>query len=234
MEKITTGDGSETLFSLKFQETYHSKSGAIEEAMEKFVVPCKIAEKAKNQKAVLLDICFGLGYNTAVALDVIKKNNPNCEVEIFALENDEEVLKNLLLLSPKIESFPLIKKMVSEFLETKKTVKKENVTFHLFLEDALDSIKKIEKNTVDAVFLDPFSPKVCPELWSQAFFEDIRKAMKDNAILATYSCARVVRDNLKAAGFRTEDGPCVGRRAPSTIGYPIVHPSDELYTEVAQ
>ena len=85
--------------------------------------------------------------------------------------------------------------------------------------DARETIKLIPKEIVDAVFLDPFSPKTCPELWTKEFFENIHKTMKKDAILATYSCARVVRDNLKAAHFRVEDGPCIGRRAPSTIAY---------------
>jgi tRNA U34 5-methylaminomethyl-2-thiouridine-forming methyltransferase MnmC len=41
--------------------------------------------------------------------------------------------------------------------------------------------------------------------------------MKKGGKLATYSCARVVRENLVAAGFSVSDGPCVGRRAPGTV-----------------
>jgi tRNA U34 5-methylaminomethyl-2-thiouridine-forming methyltransferase MnmC len=41
--------------------------------------------------------------------------------------------------------------------------------------------------------------------------------MKPNSRLATYSCARVVRDNLKNAGFQIFDGPKLWRRGPSTI-----------------
>ena len=69
----------------------------------------------------------------------------------------------------------------------------------------------------DAVFFDPFSPKKVPDMWEKEFFKDIFDAMKNNSILATYSCARVVRDNLKAVGFKVEDGPKIGRRSPSTL-----------------
>ena len=41
--------------------------------------------------------------------------------------------------------------------------------------------------------------------------------MKKESKLATYSCAGQVRRNLKEVGFKIKDGPCVGRRAPSTI-----------------
>ena len=79
-----------------------------------------------------------------------------------------------------------------------------------------DDLKYL-KEKVDCVFLDPFSPKKTPELWTREFFNGIFKIMKPGAKLATYSCARVVRDNLKAEGFTITDGPKVGRRGPSTI-----------------
>ena len=41
--------------------------------------------------------------------------------------------------------------------------------------------------------------------------------MNKNAILSTYSCAGIVRRNLKEAGFKVADGPIVGRRAPGTL-----------------
>ena len=68
----------------------------------------------------------------------------------------------------------------------------------------------------DIVFLDPFSPRKNPELWSEEFFKEIYSRMKKGAKLATYSCARKIRENLKTAGFKVIDGPNVGRRGPST------------------
>jgi tRNA U34 5-methylaminomethyl-2-thiouridine-forming methyltransferase MnmC len=41
--------------------------------------------------------------------------------------------------------------------------------------------------------------------------------MKKGAMMSTYSCARIVRDNLKNAGFEVKNGPIIGRRSPSTI-----------------
>ena len=41
--------------------------------------------------------------------------------------------------------------------------------------------------------------------------------MKKDAILATYSYARKVRENLNEAGLVVYDGPIVGRRSPCTL-----------------
>ena len=86
------------------------------------------------------------------------------------------------------------------------------------LGDARDTMKKLNGN-FDVVFLDPFSPKKNPELWTKEFFYDIRKLMNKKGVLATYSCAKIVRDNLKKVGFSVKDGPCVGRKSPSTLAY---------------
>ena len=40
--------------------------------------------------------------------------------------------------------------------------------------------------------------------------------MKKGAILATFSCAGIVRRNLQEVGFEVKDGPVVGRRTPGT------------------
>ena len=88
----------------------------------------------------------------------------------------------------------------------------------IILGDARETVKKLNE-TFDVVFLDPFSPKKCPELWTKDFFSDVKKLMRKNSTLATYSCARSVRDNLRNVGFVVEDGPCIGRKSPSTIAH---------------
>jgi chorismate dehydratase len=86
--------------------------------------------------------------------------------------------------------------------------------------DALEAVKKI-KLKFDIIFLDPFSPKKNPELWTETFFKELRRLINKDGILTTYSCAGIVRRNLKSAGFTVKDGPCVGRRSPSIIALPL-------------
>jgi hypothetical protein len=70
----STADGSQTFFSDQFQEAFHSHHGAKQEAIAKFVEPTQIAEKVRgkvksNQSLRILDVCYGLGYNTAAAVE---------------------------------------------------------------------------------------------------------------------------------------------------------------------
>jgi len=92
---VVTDDKSITFHNSSVDETYHSKSGAVEEALKKFVEPCKIKELAKTGRIKILDVCFGLAYNSALAVDIALKSNPNCEIEIVGLENDVNILKKI-------------------------------------------------------------------------------------------------------------------------------------------
>lgn len=220
IKHIKTKDNSYTFHNSEYDETYHSTSGAIEEAFEKFVNPCKIADLAKNNTINILDICFGLGYNSAAAIEKIKAVNPNCKISIIGLENDKYLFNHIQSLNSNLKYYNLIKKLKDTF-----EINEDNINIKILIGDARKTIKEIESKInikFDAVFLDPFSPKKCPELWTKEFFKNIKKLMKPNSILATYSCARIVRDNLKSAGFIVKDGPIVGRRSPSTIAFSII------------
>lgn len=202
MRKIITKDGSTTYYNEKYDECYHSKTGAVEEAEKKFVEPAKIREGVK-----ILDVCFGLGYNTMAALKKAKK------LKIIGLEKDKEILK-------KIQGTD-VKKYKKEYSKIKEAAKKgyhkdKDSEIKIIMGDATKTIRKIDEK-FDAVFLDPFSPPKNPELWTQKFFREIKKRMKKGSILTTYSCARIVRENMRKAGFKVMDGPRVRRRGPSTI-----------------
>ena len=88
-ELILCEDGTNTLYSKEFDEPYHStKDGALHESLEKHVKP-SFALKKNNQNLVILDICFGLGYNTFATLYFIKKHNLKTKVHILSPEFDE-------------------------------------------------------------------------------------------------------------------------------------------------
>ncbi len=216
MKKIITPDGSVTFHNEQFDESYHSRSGAKEEAVKKFVEPCHIKESAKKGKIRILDVCFGLGYNSVAAIDAALEEDPNCIIEVVGLEIDPKILQAITEIDAPFTNFSMIQEAVKNKDNNRYKYEKENIKIEILLGDATETIKEIEQE-FDVVFLDPFSPKKCPQLWTAPFFAEIYKRMAPQARLATYSCARVVRDNLKAAGFIVSDGPQLWRRGPSTI-----------------
>lgn len=224
MKEIITGDGSLTFLSDKYNETYHSTSGAEEEAVKKYAEPTGVLDMAdkrvrEGKEGVIrvLDICFGFGYNSAAIIDYAKRGNPDCKVEIVALENDKKLLDTIQNLNPSFQSYYLIKALKSG----RGKVNQDNVSIKHITGDAREEVKKLDNESFDICLFDPFSPRTQPEMWEEGFFNDIGKKMKVGGVLSTYSCATKVRINLVRAGFDVKDGPCVGRRSPSTIAFKL-------------
>ncbi|MBD3249671.1 hypothetical protein GF336_06525 [Candidatus Woesearchaeota archaeon] len=208
MKQIKTKDSSLTFYNARYKDHYHTKSGAREEAFEKHAKALNITEKSNP---VIFDICFGLGYNTAAALDLTG------QATIYCFENDKEILAQVLKIDQDFRSWKMIKEFIGQFLKDNKTTyEKGNIRLVMLFGDARKTIKKVETKA-DFVFFDPFSPAKVPEMWTKEFFKDIYKKMKPDSKLSTYSYARFVRENLEKAGFRVIDGVVIGRRSPSTI-----------------
>ncbi len=202
---VLTKDGSNTLYNKKYQEYYHSISGAYTEALEKYIKPLAI-----QNGDTILDFCFGLGYNSFVAISLFSN------LDITALENDMEILQTISYFafpSKLNETVNIFKNIAKNHLITDK----KNNTINLIIGDALKTVKTLPQNHFDKIFFDPFSPKKAPEMWTQELFSDLFNILKRKGMLATYSCAKTVRKNMQLSGFRVIDGPSVGRKSPSTI-----------------
>lgn len=213
-----TADGSCTFFSDEFGESFHSLQGAKEEALVKFAEPCQLAQKANKPVVRLLDICYGLGYNTAAALDVIWANNPDCQIELIALELDPVVPRSAIahnLLTSWTQPIP----QLLEILATSLQVQTNRFQAQLCLGDARATIQLLSQThfRADAIFLDPFSSRRCPQLWTIEFFQQIANCCAPTGRLATYSCAASVRSALIATRFKIGMTPPLRGRQPGTI-----------------
>ena len=213
-----TADGSYTFFSTEFGEAYHSQFGARQEAELKFVEPTQLRQRASQQSSLqLLDVCYGLGYNTAAALAAIWEVNPNCRVEVAALELDPTVPQTAIAHRLLDGWSPLLPQLTQ--LATTYRVTTDRLQAKLLLGDARQSIQTLQAAgfQADAIFLDPFSPPTCPQLWTVEFLGYVAQCMHSNGILATYSCAAAVRSALQAAGLKVGSTSPVGRRSPGTV-----------------
>lgn len=214
LSKIITADKSETFLNEEVGECYHSLKGAAEEARQKYAIPCKIRELAKTKgKIRILDVCFGLGYNSAMAISEALEENPRCEIEVIGLENDAEIISRIQEVTPPISFYVHYQKLTPQNLE----LKHKKVSVRVLLGDARETIKQLGDNHFDAVFYDPFSPKTSPQMWEIPLFQEVWRVMNSSAILATYTCARMARDNMSKAGLMYDDGPIWGRRGPGTM-----------------
>lgn len=216
LTRITTDDSSITFHNSEVDEHYHTTTGALQEAIEKHVLPSKIVTFAKaSSEVVIADVCFGLGYNSIVALTKIWEANPDCHVTLFAFENDKEILKQIHTI-PFPKAYRLTALKILQLLE-KKTYEDQTLSATLFTGDFREELQQLAPGELDAVFFDPFSPKKQPELWTKDVFALVYDKMIKGGSLTTYSCAKHVREHMKHAGFIVTDGPCVGRKSPATI-----------------
>ena len=212
----TTEDGSTTFFNEEFKQCYHSKVGAYTEALGKYVIPCEIEKLAKENETIkILDVCFGLGYNSGVTIEKALAVNPNLKIEITGLENDPMILEKIKDLKVP-ESYVAVREILSKLKDG--IYENENIRIRILIGDARKKIKEIpEERIYDAVFFDPFSPKECPELWELSFIKEVVKRTKPGSFIATYSAARVVKENFKNAGCEVSEGPKVGRRSGGVL-----------------
>ena len=213
-----TADGSFTFFCDQFKECFHSHYGAYQEAQGKFVAPTQLIALAQQPRLQLVDICYGLGYNSAAALAQIWQVNPQCQVTLWALEVDPTVCvaaiahQALTAWSPRVQQSLI-------HLAKHHQVDSPGLKAQLLVGDARQTIQHLVQQGIQAqaMFLDPFSPPRCPQLWTMEFCTQVRRCLHPQGRLATYSCAAAVRSGLRLAGLKVGASAPVGRRSPGTI-----------------
>jgi tRNA U34 5-methylaminomethyl-2-thiouridine-forming methyltransferase MnmC len=224
-EPQPTDDGSFTFFSAEFGQNYHSSYGAKQEAVFKYALATRLADRVAKPQLRILDICYGLGYNSAAALAEIWRSRPDCPVELVALEIDPLVpiaASQQGLLADWPGSIPAM----LERLAIDRQVTAPLLSASLRIGDARQTIGPLVAAgwQADAIFLDPFSPISCPQLWTVEFLGLVARCCAVDGLLATYSCAAAVRAALIAGGLAVADSPPIGRKAPGTIASPQLLP----------
>lgn len=207
-----TQDGSFTFFSQEFGETFHSRQGARAEAFLKFAAATDLVARSHQPCLRLLDVCYGLGYNTAAALETIWAAHPDCQIELHGLEWDATV--PLAAIAP-----PLIEVWSPPVQEVLRAIAQDHycctpqLQAKLWIGDARQTIQQLAGFEADAIFFDPFSPRCCPQLWTVEFFRQVAGCLSPTGKLATYSRAAAGRSALLEAGFKIGTIP-IGKAQP--------------------
>ena len=201
LQKHITKDGSLSLYSLNFEEGFHDADGALQESIDKYLLPAQINQFSNKEKIAVLDVCIGMGYNSGCILEELLQLNH--KIEWHGLEIDQRPLKIGLneqkfqdLWSPKILNFFNCLNKSGKWSEDF-----NEGTIHWG--DARQKIYEIQNSVrFDLILLDPFSPQKCPELWSQQFISFLSERLSIDGRLITYSSAASVRASLKRAGLK--------------------------------
>ena len=197
--EVLTKDGSYSLRSLFFNENFHSLLGAMEETKLKFTSTSNL-QRFKGKSLNVLDICFGLGYNSASLLDELIKQNSY--LNWYALEIDKKPLEYSL----KNKSFlklwaPKVKK-IFESLYRKDFYDDQFFKCSLLWGDAREKINFIPSSIkFDLIYLDGFSPQKCPQVWTIEFLSKVVEKLNPQGYLITYSSSAAVRKTLRNLGL---------------------------------
>ena len=202
-KEVITKDGSLTLKNEKYNECYHSSEGAIKESLYKHIYPAFEVAKKNNYfggEIKILDICYGLGYNTLLSI----LNKPkNIKLKIFSPEIDKNLVKSLKNFQyPK--EFNKVRHII-ESISKNFFYKDENIEVDIYIGNAREYIKNLKN--VDIIYQDAFSPKVNKELWTIEYFSDLKKIINKKGVITTYSVATPIRCALYKLGFKLYTHP---------------------------
>ena len=199
LKEILTKDGSISLRSLFFQENFHSLEGALKETEIKFINPSDL-KRFKDKSLNVLDICFGLGYNSASLFSNLI--GQNSFLNWYALEIDKKPLKYSLEneLFQNLWDTKVLKILKS--LSQDGEYKDPFFECHILWGDARERIKNIPANIkFDLIYLDGFSPQKCPQIWTVEFLAKVTQRLNNNGYLITYSSSAAIRKTLREFGL---------------------------------
>lgn len=204
-EIITTNDGSKTIHLPDWNESYHSKHGAVQEAQHVFIKSglCEIP-KAEIR---ILEVGFGTGLNAMLTLNKAKETQQLIKytgLEAYPVSLEE--LKDL-----QYDTLPEIEKNVDLFWQLHSSKWNEAIevtpTFTLTkIQTFLNEFNPDEKS-FDLVYFDAFGPRVQPEMWTLEIFQKLYSSIKNEGIFVTYCAKGQVRRDLIEAGFKVEKIP---------------------------
>ena len=209
--EVLTKDGSYSLRSISFQENFHSLFGALEETKIKFTDPSDL-QRFNGKSLSVLDICFGLGYNSASLLNELIKQESY--LNLYALEIDKKPLEYALkkkcfqkLWAPKV-------KKILDSLFLNDSFDDQFFKCRILWGDAREKINNIPAATkFDLIYLDGFSPQKCPQVWTIEFLSKVTQKLNPQGYLITYSSSAAVRKTLRNLGLEIFTiKPCFNER----------------------
>lgn len=200
-EIIITSDGSTTIHIPAWNEQYHSKHGAIQEAYHVFIKHG--LEHVNLEEISILEIGFGTGLNCFITYLETKKDIEYVGVEAYPVA-EEEIEKLNYVSELKAEKNADIFKKIHN-VSWKET---HQIDRGFTLEKREQFFKDItDSDTFNLIYFDAFGARVQPELWTETIFEKMFSALRKDGVLVTYAAKGSVRRAMESVGFTVERLP---------------------------
>ncbi len=211
-EIVQTSDGSTTIYLPDWNESYHSKHGAIQEAYHVFInnglyfATNEIVGLASKAESIsILEIGFGTGLNSFITF--LEAEKSGIKIDYVGVEAYPVLLEEALQMNYPQEIEPSKRAIFQQMHECgweQKNAMAANFTLtkqkKLFQE-------LVDQSVYDLIYFDAFGFRVQPELWSEALFQSMYAALKEKGILVTYACRTSIKNAMLTAGFSVEKLP---------------------------
>ena len=201
---MITADGSTTIHIPEWDEQYHSKHGAIQEAKHVFIK--NGLALFPNQRISILEIGFGTGLNCFITFLEAQKMNLAIDyvgVEAYPVVSEEVEKMNYVNQLNAGEFSADFNQMHQQDWELKSDLSPD-----FSLEKRKKFFNEInDENKFNLIYFDAFGARVQPELWTEEIFEKMYKSLKNDGVLVTYSAKGSVRRAMLAVGFLVEKLP---------------------------
>lgn len=207
---VVTADGSATIHLPQWQESYHSRHGAIQEARHVFLA--NGFDQCKPDPIHILEIGFGTGLNALLTLQRAIETSRTVfytGIEAFPVSSHEARAVDFT-------AQPGLGELAPYFLPMHESPSFDFKSLHPFFhlrrrEERFEQISDV--SAYDLIYFDAFGYRVQPELWSEDIFRRMYLALKPSGLLVTYAARGVIRRNMEAVGFRVKKRPGpIGKR----------------------
>lgn len=223
-EPTDTADGSRTLYSERYGQTYASHHGALTESRHVFLEGAGVADRLRQSfETHVLEVGFGTGLNFFITADLALQTGTR--LHYVALEHD--LLESEVIQGLGYQDFLAVPSLVEMYVNVMQDLQENarndakgeyvlrlsgRITLELMLGDA--TRQHLKDDTFDAVYQDAFSPEANPELWSELFLKKLHTVLKPTGVVSTYCVKGEVRRRLQSLGFDVQKrpGPPGGKR----------------------
>lgn len=199
---VRTGDGSLTL--AWGTEHYHSVHGAVQESTHVFIKAG--LEHVGKPHADVLEVGLGTGLN--LLLTWIRCLEGKLTVAYHALEPFPLAAAELNALRHCDDlAWPGLHEPFLALMTDAPGTWHDAMGGLRFKRSMTDARAFEEEACCDVVYFDAFAPRHQPELWTEAVFRRMHRALRPGGVLVTYCAKGDVRRGLQSAGFRVERLP---------------------------
>jgi len=204
-EIIITSDGSTTIYLPDWDEQYHSKHGAIQEAYHVFIKN-GLDLFEKGTEISVLEIGFGTGLNCFITF--LEGRNNNLKIDYTGFEAYPVQLEEVDHLNYVVELKAISDQKIFNNMHLFSWNKVHTLSNSFILHKKKEFFENMkDANKYNLIYFDAFGAQVQPELWTAGIFNKMYQALQQKGILVTYSAKGSVRRAMQEAGFEVERLP---------------------------